>query len=118
MMMTDKKEIKPADIHDYLIRTDLSQLSTEELQRLHGISVSASDGIMAGLKAMGECAFWACDSENYSDSQAKDDLRRISESLMYLPRIAEALSLNADNARFLIYQRDGFPFAEVNNGEH
>ncbi|MBE8614828.1 hypothetical protein CYG68_21135 [Morganella morganii] len=114
--MADKKEIKPADIHNCLIRTDLNQLSTEELQRLCGISICASDGIMAGLKAMGECAFWACANENYSDSQAKDDLRRISESLMYLPRIAEALASNADNAQFLIYQREGFPYTEVNNG--
>lgn len=117
--MADKKEdIGTPDIHDYLINRNLESMSTGELRKLHSVSSDACDGIMAGLKAMGECAFWACDSENYSDSQAKDDLRRISESLMYLPRIAEALAFNAENAQFKIYQRDGFPFAEVNNGEH
>lgn len=116
--MADKKEEKALDIHDYLIRSDLSRLSTEELRKLSGISICASDGIMAGLKAMGECAFWACDSENYTDKQARADLHRISESLMYLPRIVEALNLNAENAQFVIYQREGFPFTEVNNGKY
>lgn len=113
--MTDKKETKQLDIHDYLTRTDLSQLSTEELRKLKGISNSASDGIMAGLKAMGECAFWACANEDYTANQAKEDLMRISESLMYLPRIAEALAFNAENAQFVIYQREGFPYAEAGN---
>lgn len=114
--MPDKKETKQLDIYDYLTRTDLSQLSTEELHKLKGISGSACEGIMAGLKAMGECAFWACSTEDYTANQAKDDLRRISESLMHLPRIAEALALNAKNAQFVIYQREGFPYTEVKNG--
>ncbi|WP_336844606.1 hypothetical protein [Providencia rettgeri] len=114
--MNDRKEIKQLDIYDYLTRTDLSQLSTEELHKLRCISNSASDGIMTGLKAMGECAFWACANEDYTANQARADLRRISESLMYLPRIVEALAFNAENAQFVIYQREGFPYAEVNNG--
>lgn len=115
--MTDKTATeRTPDIYDYLTRSDLSRLSTEELRKLSGISICASDGIMAGLKAMGECAFWACANEDYTANQAKDDLHRISESLMYLPRIVEALNLNAENAQFLIYQREGFPYTEVSNG--
>lgn len=114
--MNDKKETKQLDIYDYLTRTDLSQLSTDELRKLHLISNQSSDGIMAGLRVMGECAFWACANEDYTANQAKADLRRISESLMHLPRIAEALAFNAENAQFVIYQREGFPYAEVNNG--
>lgn len=113
--MTDKQP-KELDIFDYLIRRDLSKLSTEELRKLGNISSSTSDGLMAGLKAIGELGFWACMNEDYPDSQARDDLSRISEMLMYLPRIVDALNTNASNAQFLIYQREGFPYTEVNNG--
>ncbi|HHZ8503655.1 TPA: hypothetical protein ACWL6U_001120 [Morganella morganii] len=119
MMMADKKEdIRTPDIHDYLINRNLESMSTGELRKLCNTSNDVSYGLMRGLKTMGELAFWACDSENYSDTQAKDGLRGIGECLMYLPRIVEALNINAENAQFLIYQREGFPFAEVNNGEH
>ncbi|EBR9859245.1 TPA: hypothetical protein OTQ86_000981 [Morganella morganii] len=107
-----------ADIYNHLIRRDMDSMSTDELRDLRNASSDTLDGLMAALKVMGECAFWACDSENYSDSQAKEDLHRISESLMYLPRIAEALAFNADEAQFKIYQREGFPYTEVDNGKH
>lgn len=117
--MADKKEdIRMPDIHDYLINRNLESMSTGELRKLYSVSSDACDGIMAGLKSIGELGFWACANEDYTANQAKEDLQRVSELLMYLPRIAEALAFNADNAQFTINQREGFPYAEVNNGKH
>ncbi len=111
--MTDKKEAgRTTGICDYLTRHDMKSMSVEELEELRSVSVSASDGIMTGLKVMGALAFWACDNENYSGIMAKDNLRGISESLMYLLGIVEALNLNADNAQMEIYRRNGLPVNE------
>ncbi|HHQ6001274.1 TPA: hypothetical protein ACSRWF_003137 [Morganella morganii] len=107
-----------ADIYDFIVRMDLDAMSTDELRSLKSVSSDTCGGLLSGLKAMGECAFWACDSENYSDSQAKEDLHRISESLMYLPRLIDAMRFTEDEAQFKIYQREGFPFTGVNNGKH
>lgn len=103
------------DIYSYLINHNLDAMSTDELRKLRNISSDACDGIMSGLKSIGELGFWACANKNYTANQAKADLIRISESLMYLPRIAEALAFNAENAQFVIYQREGFPYTEVSN---
>lgn len=117
--MADKKEdIRTPDIYNYLTRRDLSDMSTVELRKLRNISNDAYDGILGGLKSIGELGFWACANEGYTPNLAKEDLERVSRLLMHLPRIAEALSFNAENAQFVICQRDGFPFTEVNNGEH
>jgi len=51
-------------------------------------------------------AFWACDSENYSESDAREDLRSLGEMLMHLPGIAAALKTNAETANFNIGERE------------
>ncbi|CDH24578.1 hypothetical protein XBKB1_2980003 [Xenorhabdus bovienii str. kraussei Becker Underwood] len=84
-------------------------MSTEEIKDLRMNSKGALSGVMAAMSAMGELAFWSADNENYADCQARDDLRRIGEALMYLPRIAEALNDTAQHADFEIHHREGFP---------
>ncbi|QBY42623.1 hypothetical protein QE197_09640 [Arsenophonus nasoniae] len=101
-----------ADIQHYLIADNLQAMSTKDLREMKGACEAGFDGIMSGLKAFGECAYWACSNENYADSQAKADLCRMSEALMCLPKIAQALIINAENAQFTLYQREGFPVSE------
>lgn len=113
--MTNKKETKQLDIYDYLTRTDLGSMSTEELKKFKSASSDACDGLLSTLRVMGECAFWACANADYHESQSKHDLRRLGESLMYLPRLIEAMRFNESEAQFKIYQREGFPYAEVGN---
>ncbi|WP_413493047.1 hypothetical protein [Morganella psychrotolerans] len=107
-----------ADIYDFIVRMDLDSMSTDELRSLRSVSSDTCNGLLSGLKSVGECAFWACANEDYSNEQAKDDLRRIGESLMYLPRLIDALHFTEDEAQFKIYQREGFPYTEVNNDKH
>lgn len=107
-----------ADIYDFIVRMDLDAMSTDELRSLKSVSSDTCDGLLSGLKAMGECAFWACADRDYPEGQAKDDLRRIGESLMYLPRLIDAMRFTEDEAQFRIYQRECFPYTEVNNGKH
>lgn len=114
--MTDKElNERTPDIYNYLIRHDLSPLSTKELQKLVTVSNDAHDGLMSGLQAIGNLSFWARANKNYTDNLAKEDLQRVSELLMHLPSIANAISLNAENAQCVIYQREGFPYTEVND---
>ncbi|MDC9616288.1 hypothetical protein PSI19_21060 [Xenorhabdus khoisanae] len=98
-----------SDIYNHLVRTDFRTMDTEEIKDLSKHSEAAFSGVMAAMSAMGELAFWSADNENYADCQARDDLRRIGEALMYLPRIAEALNDTAQHADFEIYHREGFP---------
>ncbi|MFT4466398.1 MAG: hypothetical protein ACMX3H_19960, partial [Sodalis sp. (in: enterobacteria)] len=69
----------------------------------------AFDGIMSGLRALGSMAFWMRTSKEYGDDQAAEDLYSIGKLLMHLPRIAEALRQNADDADFELWHREGFP---------
>ncbi|MCP9270027.1 hypothetical protein M5U04_18560 [Xenorhabdus sp. XENO-1] len=98
-----------SDIYNHLVRTDFRTMDTEELKDLRMNSESAHSGVMAAMSAMGELAFWSADNENYANCQAREDLRRIGEALMYLPRIAEALNDTAQLAQFEIHHREGFP---------
>ena len=95
-----------ADIYDFIVRRDFDSMSTDELRLLKSVSSDTYHGLLSSLKVMGECAFWACINEEYSNEQAKDDLFRISESLM---------CFNEQEAEFKIYQREGFPYTEVSN---
>ncbi|MEQ1968161.1 hypothetical protein ABLA30_14295 [Xenorhabdus nematophila] len=98
-----------SDIYNHLVRNDFRTMSTEELKDLRMNSEGAFSGVMAAMSAMGELAFWPTDNENYADCQAREDLRRIGEALMYLPRIAEALKDTEHHAQLEIYHREGFP---------
>lgn len=104
-----------SDIYDYLVKADLDSMSTAELRKFRSVSSDTCDGLLSTLRVMGECAFWACANEDYHESQAKNDLRRIGESLMYLPRLVDAMRFNEHEAEFKIYQREGFPYTEVGN---
>ncbi|MDC9591722.1 hypothetical protein PSI23_21170 [Xenorhabdus sp. XENO-10] len=98
-----------SDIYNHLVRTSFNDLSTEELKDLRKHSEGALSGVMAAMSAMGEMAFWSADNENYADCQAREDLRRVGEALMYLPKIAKALNDTAQHAQFEIHHREGFP---------
>ncbi|AHK18658.1 hypothetical protein [Yersinia similis] len=98
-----------ADIYDRLIRSDYRELDTDTLKDLHNESEDAFRGILSGMTAMGSMAFWLQGAENYSDEIASADLRALGNALMYLPRIAEALNDNAQNAQFEIWRREGLP---------
>lgn len=99
-----------------MTKTDLDSMSKEELIKFKNASSDACDGLLSTLRVMGECAFWACANADYHESQSKNDLLRMGESLMYLPRLIDAMRFNEHEAQFKIYQREGFPYAEVNNG--
>ncbi|HGJ5883378.1 hypothetical protein, partial [Arsenophonus sp.] len=87
-------------------------MSNDELREISSLYEDAYDGIMSGLKVMGECAFWASANEDYPEGQAQQDLYRLGNALMYLPRIAEALNQGADIAKFTLYQREGLSLSE------
>jgi hypothetical protein len=94
------------DIYHHISQPCLSETKTETLKEMSRDCDAAVSGILAAMRAMGSMAFWACTSEDYSEELAKDDLRDLGESMMYLPRIVQALSENANNAEFELRQRD------------
>lgn len=97
------------DIYHQLTRHDFRQMDTESLTEARNQYSTAFDGIMSGLRALGSMAFWARSSDGYGDEQAAEDLYSIGELLMHLPRIAEALHQNADNANLELWCRKGLP---------
>ncbi|OTA14272.1 hypothetical protein Xvie_03843 [Xenorhabdus vietnamensis] len=98
-----------SDIYNHLVKNNFSAMDTEELKDLRMNADGAHSAVMAAMSAMGELAFWSADNENYDNRQAREDLRRIGEALMHLPRIAEALNDTEQNAQFEIHHREGFP---------
>ncbi|WP_202307791.1 hypothetical protein [Dryocola clanedunensis] len=94
------------DIYHHLSQPCMRESSTEALREMSRDCDAAVSGLLAGMRAMGSMAFWACTSEDYAEELAKDDLRDLGESLMYLPRIVQALSENANNADFELRQRE------------
>lgn len=94
------------DIYHHISQPCLSDTDTTTLKEISRDCDAAVSGLLAGMRAMGSMAFWACDSENYSPNLATEDLRDLGESLMYLPRIIQALSENANNVDYELRQRD------------
>ncbi|CDH24382.1 hypothetical protein [Xenorhabdus bovienii] len=98
-----------SDIYNHLVRNNFNAMSTEEIKDLRKHSEGAHSAVMAALSSIGELGFWAEDNENYSKEQARDDLRSVSEALMYLPKIAKALNDTERHAQIEIYHREGSP---------
>lgn len=96
-------------IENVLSRTDLDKNNIKSLKYIRQHSEAAYAGLISGLGAMGNAIFWACDNENYTESEAKEDLRGIGEMMMYIPGIIAALKFNADEADFTIKERDKIP---------
>lgn len=93
-------------IENVLSRANLNKENIESLQYIRQHSEAAYDGLLSGLGAMGNALFWACDNENYTESEAKEDLRGIGEMMMHIPGIIAALKFNADEADFNIKDRE------------
>ncbi|MDE9495506.1 hypothetical protein KKJ09_18425 [Xenorhabdus bovienii] len=98
-----------SDIYNHLVRTNFNDMSTEELKDLRVNSEAAFNSVMAAMSAIGEMALRSMGNNNYSGEQAKGDVCRLSEALMHLPRIAEALNDTEQSARFELHHREGFP---------
>ncbi|MGG2141611.1 hypothetical protein [Symbiopectobacterium sp. RP] len=98
-----------ADIYNQLIRYDFQRMDTDSLREARNQYSDAFDGIMAALRTMGSMAFLARSSDAYGDDLVLEDLRTVAESLMYLPRIAEALKFNEIDADFELRSREGLP---------
>lgn len=96
-------------IENVLSRTDLDKKNIESLKYIRQHSEAAYDGLISGLGAMGNALFWACDNENYTEAEAKEDLRGIGEMMIYIPGVIAALKFNADEADFNIKERDKTP---------
>ncbi|HEJ7901066.1 TPA: hypothetical protein SMI06_000453 [Serratia marcescens] len=93
-------------IEQVLTQATMQEQDTDALFYIRQHSDAAYEGIISGLGAIGNLAFWACDSENYSGSDAREDLRSLGEMLMHLPGIAAALKTNAETANFNIAERE------------
>lgn len=93
-------------IENVLSRANLNKENIESLKYIRQHSEAAYDGLLSGLGAMGNALFWACDNENYTESEAKEDLRGIGEMMMHIPGIIAALKFNADEADFNIKDRE------------
>lgn len=98
-----------ADIYHILAVNDFRHTDTETLKSMSGQSEEAFSGVMAGIRTLGSLAFWAKNSDDYDDESAAMDLGYLSAALMILPRIAQALNDNAQNAQFELWKREGFP---------
>lgn len=93
-------------IEQILSRTDISNEDTERLKFIRMHPEGAYEGLLSGLGAIGNIAFWACDNKEYTDNMARTDLHALGEMLMYIPGITAALKFNADEADFSIKERE------------
>lgn len=98
-----------SDIYDHLAQMDFTGVDNDTLGELSSQCEDAHSAILAGIRTMGSLAFWAKTSGDYDNEIAAQDLRALGESLMCLPRIAEALNDTAQNAQFELWRRKGFP---------
>ncbi|WP_312740831.1 hypothetical protein [Cedecea neteri] len=93
------------DIYHHLSLDNLRDLKAETLKEISRDCDAAVSGILSGIRAMGNLAFWASTSDDYDETQAMNDLRDLGESLIYLPRIVCALNENAQNAECELRER-------------
>jgi len=93
-------------IQNVLSCATLQNEDTESLKYIRMHSEAACEGLLSGLGAIGNIAFYACDNENYSDKDARSDLCALGEMLIHIPGIVAALEFNANQADFNIKEQE------------
>jgi len=93
------------DIYLALMANDFKAVDSKELQDIELIYGSAACGINSALRVIGNLLLEAEESESYSDSEAKRDLFLIGSALRSLPRMAQVLARNSNNAAFELKKR-------------
>ncbi len=86
------------DIYFTLLANDFKAVGSEELQDIEHTYGAAACGVNSALRVIGNLLLEAEESENYSDSEAKRDLLLIGSVLRSLPRMAQVLARNSNNA--------------------
>ncbi|NBJ34745.1 hypothetical protein GE191_13745 [Serratia fonticola] len=93
------------DIYLALMANDFKAVGSEQLQDTEHTYGAAASGVNSALRVIGNLLLEAEESEAYSDSEAKRDLLLIGSVLRSLPRIAQVLTQNSNNAAFELKKR-------------
>ncbi|WP_100159944.1 hypothetical protein [Proteus columbae] len=95
-----------ADIYDVVIRHDLNRMTTQELKNVIRDSEDACAGLALGMRTVGQLAAHSLNSDEYTDKNARDHLNGMSDLLIYLPRIINAIQQNLLTAQYEIQRRE------------
>ncbi len=87
------------DIYNLIGRTDFRGLSDDDLMDAAEIYDSAAVAVNNALRLIGNLMLEAELNEGYSGEEAKRDLLLAGSVLRHLPRLYQALSLNAEYVR-------------------
>lgn len=93
------------DIYLELMVNNFSAARNEELEDIVNTYGDAAASINSALQVIGNLLVEVEDSEGYSGSDAKRDLLLIGSALRKLPRMAQVLKQNSDNADLELRKR-------------
>lgn len=95
------------NIYNDLVKTHVSGASAKELNDIDSRMSDALSNILTGMESVGNLMFWACDSENYTENLAAEDMRNIGGMLSSLMPICRALSDSAGNISCQLRHMEG-----------
>lgn len=87
-----------ADIYHALLNYELKRLDAHELQEYRDTCSLAAQSITDALRLIGNLIFEASQSEEYTAEEARKDFYLAGSALRDLPRIAQALEQNSQQA--------------------
>lgn len=86
------------DIYNTLLVNKFNTVDDKKLQDIEYVYAIAASGVNSALRVIGNLLLEAEESESYSDGEAKRDLLLIGSVLRSLPRMAQVLTQNSNNA--------------------
>lgn len=94
-----------ADIYHALLNHELKQLDNDQLRHYQDTCELAYQSITDALRLIGNLTYEASQSEEYTDEDARRDFFLAGSALRDLPRIAQALQHNSQQAAFEIMRK-------------
>jgi len=91
----------------YHLINDCRNTPPEQQLEMATVAMNVHDSIIEGICAIGSVMFWAGDSEDYGEDQAKKDMQRIGDMLSNISRLAAGARSAEENLNHAI--RKGAP---------
>lgn len=96
-----------SDIYHALINHELQQMDTAQLRHYQDTCELASQAITDALRLIGNLTYEASQSEDYTAEEARRDFLLTGSALRDLPRIAQALQQNSQQAAYELMRKGG-----------
>lgn len=86
----------------YYLIDDCRDVRAEDAPDMALVAVGVHESIVEGISAIGSLMFWASNSEDYAEDQAKKDMMKLGDMLTNISRLAAGAKTAEENLNHAI----------------